>query len=84
MNRRLKFAAIFVALCSLGTPALAQLSPMANYRSENQDFGVPPQDTLHVGAPHAPTPLIVPGARTITTAELYGRLIAQQPFILYM
>jgi PQQ-dependent catabolism-associated CXXCW motif protein len=38
--------------------------------SEASDHGVPPQAELRRGDYDAPTPLAVPGARTVTTAEL--------------
>jgi rhodanese-related sulfurtransferase len=72
---------LIVAAC-LALPAFGQPSPTGNYASEAQDFGVPPQDILHMGQPHAPTPMSVPGAKTITTADLYGRLTARQPMVL--
>ncbi|HYD55506.1 MAG TPA: rhodanese-like domain-containing protein [Burkholderiales bacterium] len=43
---------------------------------EFADYGVAPQETLRQQDFHAPTPLAVPGARTITTAELRKRLQA--------
>ena len=73
--------AIAVAV-SIMQPAHAQLSPTGNYASEAQNFGVPPQGTLHAGPPHSPTPTSILGATTITTADLYGRLAARQPMIL--
>ena len=65
-------------------PAISTLSPpgSSGYASEAQDFGVPPQDSVRQGPPHAPTPLTVPGAKTITTADLYARLNARQPMVL--
>src|SRR5207253_1957025 len=65
-------------------PALAQLqSPgSAGYADEVRDFGVPPQQIIHQGPPHAPTPLNIPGATTIKTGDLYARLMARQPMLL--
>jgi PQQ-dependent catabolism-associated CXXCW motif protein len=80
MMRRLLLAFAFAA--GLAVPAAAQPSPGGNYAAEADDFGVPPLDILHQGAPHAPTPLTVPGAKRVTTAELYGRLAARQPMVL--
>jgi PQQ-dependent catabolism-associated CXXCW motif protein len=54
----------------------------SGYAAEAQDFGVPPQDSLRQGPPHAPTPLVVPGAKTIATADLYARLMTRQPMVL--
>jgi formylglycine-generating enzyme len=64
--------------------AIAKLSPpgSSGYAGEFQDFGVAPQDAIRQAPPHAPTPLTVPGAKTITTADLYARLMAQQPMLL--
>jgi PQQ-dependent catabolism-associated CXXCW motif protein len=70
------------ALARTAAPAFAQVSPTGNYAMELQDFGIAPQQALHTGAPHAPTPLNVPGATTITTADLYSRLAAKQPLVL--
>jgi PQQ-dependent catabolism-associated CXXCW motif protein len=43
---------------------------------EAQDFGVPPSDQLKLVDHASATPLVVPGARTIATAELRRRLQA--------
>src|SRR5262245_52063453 len=59
---------VFLALCA--TPALAQVV------SEMQDFGVAPTSELRLREHAAPTPLEVPGARTITTVELRQLLSA--------
>ena len=48
----------------LASPAAAQ------FVSEAQDFGVPPTTELRAGEYSAATPLEVPGARTVGTAEL--------------
>jgi PQQ-dependent catabolism-associated CXXCW motif protein len=37
---------------------------------EKRDLGVKPQDTLHDGAAHGPTPTAIPGGKVITTQEL--------------
>jgi hypothetical protein len=74
--------AAVVMVFAIDGQAVAQVSPTGNYAQELQDFGVPPQQTLHAGEPHPPTPLSAPGAKTITTADLYGRLGARQPMIL--
>jgi PQQ-dependent catabolism-associated CXXCW motif protein len=65
-------------------PAIPTLSPPSSsgYAAEAQDFGVPPQASLREGPPHAPTPLTVPGAKTITTADLYSRLMSRQSMLL--
>ncbi len=66
------------------TPAMAQIANPggAGYADESRDFGILPQTVLHTGSPHAPTPLTLPGARTITTVQLYGMLSARQPLLL--
>lgn len=79
-TRRSALSLAFVTVLAL--PAFGQLSPTGNYAAESQDFNVPPQATLHTGQPHAPTPMSVPGAKTITTAELYGMFTARQPMVL--
>jgi len=65
-------------------PPTPRLSPPSGsgYASEAQDFGVPPQDSVRQGPPHAATPLVVPGAKTIMTADLYARLMAREPIVL--
>ena len=55
---------LLVALALLAGPAFAEVL------SETQDFGVAPTAELRKGEHAAPTPLQVPGARTIGTAEL--------------
>jgi PQQ-dependent catabolism-associated CXXCW motif protein len=37
---------------------------------EKRDLGVKPQDTLHDGGAHGPTPMAIPGGKVITTREL--------------
>jgi PQQ-dependent catabolism-associated CXXCW motif protein len=59
--------------------ALAACAAQAN---EIGNYGVLPQATLWVGDPHAPTPLTVPGAKTVTTPELRKRLREEPPPIL--
>ena len=46
---------------------------------ELADHGVPLQATLRLADHHAPTPLAVPGARTVRTAELRRLLQAPPP-----
>lgn len=80
--RRL-FSFVLLALVVAG-PATAQLPAPgpSGYADELRDFGVPPQDIVHQGPPHAPTPLSIPGARVMTTAELYAALTVRQPIVL--
>jgi len=58
-------------LALLSAPAFAQVV------GEAQDFGVAPTSELRLHEHAAPTPLEVPGARTIGTAELRRLLRAQ-------
>lgn len=44
------------------------------FRDENRDFGIPPQSALRAEGYHADTPLTIPGARTLSTAELHAML----------
>lgn len=46
---------------------------------ELQDFGVPPPQGLHQGAPHAPTPTTIPGGRVIDTLHLIAMLSQNPP-----
>ena len=59
-----------LVLALLAAPAFAQVV------GETQDFGVAPTTELRAREHAAPTPLEVPGARTIGTAELRRLLIA--------
>lgn len=75
--------AVALAACQTSAPVdRAQLAGVrlaaAGYGEEGRDWGVPAQDTLRGRDYHAPTPTAVPGARTITTAELKA-LIASDP-----
>jgi PQQ-dependent catabolism-associated CXXCW motif protein len=55
---------ILLLLAALAAPVAAQVG------GENQDFGVPPTAALKIGEHASPTPLEVPGARSVATAEL--------------
>jgi len=57
-----------------------QFARVAAY--ERQNFGVPPQQVLHSGAMHGPTPTSVPGGKVISTEELYRMLLNRQPMLL--
>ncbi len=59
--------------------AVATCAAQAN---EIGNYGVLPQATLWLGDPHAPTPLTVPGARTVATAELRTLQQGERPPIL--
>jgi PQQ-dependent catabolism-associated CXXCW motif protein len=65
-------------------PTIPSLLPPSSsgYAAERRDFGVPSQESLRQGPLHAPTPLVVPGVQTITTADLYARLMTKQPTLL--
>jgi PQQ-dependent catabolism-associated CXXCW motif protein len=62
---------LLLILALLAAPAFAQVV------GEAQDFGVAPTSELRLQEHAAPTPLEVPGARTIGTAELRQLLRAQ-------
>ncbi len=61
---------------TLTDPATAQV-----YDDEATDFGVPPTSTP-IALGFAPTPLTIPGARTITTGELLAALRARKRMLL--
>jgi len=63
---------LLLVLALLAAPAAAQVV------GETQDFGVAPTSELRVREHAAPTPLEIPGARTIGTAEL--RQLLRAPF----
>jgi PQQ-dependent catabolism-associated CXXCW motif protein len=67
--------ALVVTLPALGQ--VARQAPVWPQVDEVQDFGVAPRATLRLDEHAAPTPLEIPGARTITTAEL--RQLVQSP-----
>lgn len=48
---------------------------------ESRDFGVPPSNQLRNGQFHAPTPLTVPGASTLSTQQFVTALEQQIPLI---
>lgn len=54
----------------------------SGYAAEAEDFGVVPVVSLRASELHAPTPLSVPGARTITTTDLANRLLARESLVL--
>src|SRR5262249_3183606 len=71
------------AVSSPVAPAVPKLSPPSSgFAAEAQDFGVPPQDSVRQGPMRAPTPLVVPGAKTITTVDLHARLMNREPMVL--
>ena len=63
------------------TKALADPGP-TGFADEARDYGIPPQEIVHQGHPHMPTPLTVPGAARITTVQLYAELQAHRPMVL--
>lgn len=61
---------------------IAQLQQMTQL--ELQDYGVQPTPQLHDGAMHGPTPSSIPGARVITTAELFQLVMGgNQPYMIF-
>ncbi|PWC56057.1 rhodanese-like domain-containing protein [Azospirillum sp. TSO22-1] len=84
---------IFIILVSLAAAVLggcqttapvdrAQLGKIvltgSNYADETVNWEVPPRDSVFTGAYHSKTPIVVPGAQTITTGEVLS-LIASSP-----
>jgi PQQ-dependent catabolism-associated CXXCW motif protein len=69
-------AAIVIGVLSavLATTVQAQ-----TYAYENRDWGIAPTDSYRSPPYHAPTPLTVPGARTIKTIELKEMLGGPNP-----
>jgi PQQ-dependent catabolism-associated CXXCW motif protein len=64
---------------------LLSILPFASHADEAADFGVSPQAELRQRDFHAPTPLEVPGARTVSTAELRQKLqapLAERPVLI--
>lgn len=84
MPNAVRFGVVLVlTACQTSAPVdRAQLASFqlaaATYGEERRDWGVPAQDTLRLRDYHAPTPMVVPGATTIDTAELKA-LIASEP-----
>jgi len=64
-------AIVAVMFAVSAAPALAQ-----GFAEEERDWGVPPQSALRLAPYSAPTPLAIPGARTVRTDEL-RRLLAE-------
>ena len=50
----------------------------AAYYDEDKLTGVAPQNTRQTGAVHAPTPITVPGAKTITTRQLVDLMYTEK------
>lgn len=70
--------AIFLLVLLATKPALGEIV------GEAQDFGIAPTTELRIGEHAAPTPLEVPGARTIGTAELrhlLSKLPGERPLL---
>src|SRR5262245_24645868 len=68
-------AGMFAGVAPAG--AQAPLTPGA-YGDEDRDWGVPPRSQLRTIEYHAPTPLAVPGGRTVTTVEL-AQMLEKEP-----
>ena len=71
--------ALFLLTFAVTLPALGQFVGQGFWPQvdEAQDFGVPPSTQLRLDDHAAPTPLEIPGARIVTTAEL--RRLLQGP-----
>jgi PQQ-dependent catabolism-associated CXXCW motif protein len=64
-------------------PAPQPQPPQQQQNPELVDYGVPPQPTLHDGAPHAPTPNSIPGGQVITTVGVQALESGQYgPFVI--
>lgn len=75
--------AMLVAMGMMAAAACPAQAP-GGPGGEDRDFGVAPVAELRLHAHAAPTPLSVPGARTIRTAELQDLLalpITERPFL---
>lgn len=55
---------------------------LSTYGNEWEDFRLQPEETLHTGEIHAPTPLAVPGVQTIKTPELAKLMTGATPPII--
>lgn len=78
-------ATLSLAACQTSRPTdRSQLAGIALtdrvYADEAADWGISPRSTLLVGGYHARTPTTVPGARTISTADLL-RLLTADPSV---
>ena len=58
-----------------------RLAGVRDHADEDADSGIPPDDVLHTNY-EAPTPTIVPGARTIRTPDLAAMLETRKPLVL--
>lgn len=72
---RVRAAAWLVALL---LPVAAAAQGPAGFAGENEDFGVPATRELRLKEVSAPTPLEIPGARTVKTAEILAQMKLQQ------
>ena len=62
--------------------AWAQPAPHG-YAGEGRDWGVPPTRVLRTVGYHSPTPLRIPGGKTVTTLELKSRLEGEpRPYVI--
>lgn len=78
--RRLAFviaaSSFFLAACqasSTSNQPVTQLSSQLEARpfsAEDKDWGIAPQDVIRKGSYHAPTPVILPGAKVVATHAL--------------
>ena len=68
-------ALIVAGMLLCAGPAGAQEPPKPGvYGEEERDWGVPPRSQLRAVDYHAPTPVQIPGGRTVRTVELYQML----------
>lgn len=70
-------AMLALLLHALATPVFAQ-----TYAEEDADWGIAPQTSIRRPPYSAPTPLTIPGGRTVSTAELRAMLDGEgKPFL---
>ena len=83
MPNRIVMRYCILVLALLTLPAGAFAAEPAAVADENRDWGVASTTSLRKSLYHAPTPRAVPGARTVTTAELQALLAGEhRPFLI--
>jgi len=60
--------------CAWAALLYAGIGAAQGLADEERDYGVPPQSIVRAEKYHGPTPRTIPGARTVTTAELKAML----------
>ena len=78
-----RFRWTLLVLCGLCAPAVAQFTE--DRVAEDRDFGVPSSAEMRVDGHGSPTPMLIPGARTVRTPELREQLarpLEERPLLL--